>query len=59
MSETDCPICANTGWVCENHPDRPWGTRKLRSDACECGAGKPCICNPLSACEEREEEAAP
>jgi hypothetical protein len=20
-----CPRCQGAGWVCENHPDRPWG----------------------------------
>ncbi|MCP1768328.1 hypothetical protein ABIB94_008124 [Bradyrhizobium sp. JR7.2] len=38
-----CTNCDDLGWVCENHPDRPWeGPR-----ACTCGgAGAPCLaCN--------------
>jgi hypothetical protein len=39
-----CEHCAGTGWVCENHPDRPWD-KNLRN-GCECGAGEPCArCN--------------
>jgi hypothetical protein len=35
----NCTLCDDCGWVCENHPDRPWqGPR-----ACDCGgAGAPC-----------------
>jgi hypothetical protein len=34
-----CPRCDDTGWVCENHPDRPWEGER----ACQCGgAGAPC-----------------
>jgi hypothetical protein len=42
-----CTVCDDTGWVCENHPDRPWdGGGSTRSDVCGCGAGKPCpTCN--------------
>jgi hypothetical protein len=38
-----CARCDNCGWVCENHPDKPW----LGDRACDCGgAGAPCpICN--------------
>ncbi|QOZ69132.1 hypothetical protein WN72_24535 [Bradyrhizobium arachidis] len=38
-----CTTCADTGWVCENHPDRPWEGPQ----ACSCGgAGAPCpACN--------------
>jgi hypothetical protein len=41
----DCPICSGARWVCEAHPDWPWGDV---AGACTCGApGKPCdICNP-------------
>lgn len=36
-----CPNCADAGWVCENHPDKPW-----TKEGCECGAGMPCpACN--------------
>jgi hypothetical protein len=39
----ECPRCASTGWVCENHSDRAWDGAK----ACGCGgAGMPCpSCN--------------
>jgi hypothetical protein len=41
-----CEFCDDTGWVCENHPDRPWRGFTSRIDACECGAGAPCdACN--------------
>jgi hypothetical protein len=40
-------VCDNTGWVCENHPDRPFKMFSKRFDACDCGAGAPCErCNP-------------
>lgn len=41
-----CKICDDTGWVCENHDDRPWNGGSKRADACGCGAGAPCECNP-------------
>lgn len=37
-----CNRCNATGWVCENHPDRPWRGKSSREDSCECGAGAPC-----------------
>jgi hypothetical protein len=37
----NCPICLGIGWVCENHPDRPWDDEI----GCTCGAGLPCECN--------------
>jgi hypothetical protein len=39
-----CPACRDTGWVCEEHADRPWGDHP---NACTCGgAGMPCLlCN--------------
>ena len=39
-----CIRCANARWVCEAHPDRPWGDVQ---GACCCGApGEPCpTCN--------------
>ncbi len=40
-----CPRCVDAGgWVCENHPDRPWAGSLLcdAPEACECGAGMPC-----------------
>jgi hypothetical protein len=34
-----CARCEDSGWVCENHPQRPW----QGEHACECGgAGMPC-----------------
>ncbi|OAF11763.1 hypothetical protein AYJ54_07845 [Bradyrhizobium centrolobii] len=34
-----CDLCDDCGWVCENHPDRPWDGPR----ACTCGgAGAPC-----------------
>jgi hypothetical protein len=40
--------CAGIGWVCENHPDRPWAKPGEYSQACDCGAGAPCpACNSL------------
>ncbi len=29
----ECSRCDSTGWVCENHSDRPWDGEK----ACSCG----------------------
>jgi hypothetical protein len=39
-----CGLCGDTGWVCENHPGKPWDG----DQACGCGAaGMPCVrCNP-------------
>ena len=46
MADNGCRNCANCGWVCENHPDRPWGGLSANPYACECGAGAPCgVCN--------------
>ncbi len=38
-----CTLCHDIGWVCEEHPGRPWAGPK----ACGCGAaGMPCsLCN--------------
>lgn len=38
-----CKVCKDVGWVCENHPERPWEG----PEACKCdGAGAPCpACN--------------
>jgi len=40
-----CDTCDGTGWVCEDHRDRPW----TGLFACGCGgAGAPCtVCNEL------------
>jgi len=32
----ECPCCDRTGWVCEEHPEKP-----MFHDGCK-GAGKPC-----------------
>jgi hypothetical protein len=37
---TDCPNCKGIGWVCENHPRRPWSD----DIGCTCGAGMLCKC---------------
>lgn len=42
---SSCPICAGTGWICENHPDQPFGHAGCG------GAGGPCICNPVGYVE--------
>jgi hypothetical protein len=40
MTEPDCKLCRGQRWVCEEHPDRPWG-----HEDCD-GAGMPCpMCN--------------
>ncbi len=45
----DCIRCADRGWVCENHPDKPWKISQDRMESCDCGAGMPCPdCNPMS-----------
>lgn len=52
-----CMNCDDTGWVCENHADRPWDGVSSRTDACHCGgAGEPCQkCNysPSKDCPPR------
>lgn len=48
-----CTVCGDMGWVCENHPDRPWGSD--HPNACRCGgAGMPCL-----ACNQPEEGERP
>lgn len=41
--EPICPTCKGQRWVCEAHPDRPWGG----PEGCKCDApGMPCpTCN--------------
>jgi len=41
-----CVLCKDTGWVCENHLDRPSAVVSSDPDACDCGAGCNCSCNP-------------
>lgn len=41
-----CANCEGAGWVCENHPDKPWEGLSAKVGACGCGAGAPCpVCN--------------
>jgi hypothetical protein len=44
-----CIWCDDVGWVCENHPERPWEGPY----ACDCGgAGNACpACNVADECE--------
>ncbi len=43
----DCATCQDVGWVCEEHPDRPWSERI--ENGCQCGARLPCPdCNPAA-----------
>lgn len=43
-----CINCDDTGWVCENHGDKPWGGESGRTDNCDCGAGAPCeVCQQV------------
>jgi len=47
-----CNACDNTGWVCEDHPDRPSDCGNSPR-ACACGAaGRPCrVCSRPTPCE--------
>lgn len=38
----NCKVCDGTGWVCENHPDKPWAEFSNRDDACNDGPGELC-----------------
>lgn len=43
-----CEVCMGIGWVCENHPDRPWAAMLPECPtSCECGAGMPCPCTGM------------
>lgn len=44
-----CQACAGSGWVCENHPDRPW--ENANGTTCCGGAGGNCSCNSDGAFE--------
>ena len=44
----NCPICRGIGWVCENHPEKPWDPEL----GCICGAGAPCKCNATGGVDE-------
>ena len=48
MINPDCEVCLGIGWVCENHPQRPWSDRL----GCQCGAGMPCECVSADGLEE-------
>lgn len=37
-----CALCSDTGWVCEDHGDRPVKADSARPDACDCPAAMPC-----------------
>lgn len=40
-----CAQCLGSGWVCEDHPDRP--SDVVTEGGCDCGgAAAPCTCNP-------------
>ena len=42
-----CGTCLGTGWVCEEHPDRPWSGIVGDGEGCEpacVGPGIPCRC---------------
>ena len=41
-SAVTCDLCDDTGWVCEDHGDRPPKDDSDRADACAFGAGMPC-----------------
>jgi hypothetical protein len=49
---TVCLRCRNARWVCEAHPDRPWGIK----GGCPCGGpGDPCpVCNNVDEDEVPE-----
>jgi len=50
MSSLNCVHCLGSGWVCENHMDRP--SDVITEGGCDCGgAAAPCICNPDAAFE--------
>lgn len=42
-----CIMCDGTGWVCENHPHKPWAGVSMMLNACECGVGMLCACSKL------------
>jgi hypothetical protein len=50
----DALIGFDTGWVCEEHPGRPWRGASKRADASDCcGVGMPCAqCNPCGGIDE-------
>lgn len=48
MSSLNCVHCLGSGWVCENHMDRP--SDVITEGGCDCGgAAAPCRCNPAAS----------
>jgi hypothetical protein len=44
-SQSACKTCHGSGWVCEEHRDRP--SAVTTADGCSCGApATACECNP-------------
>lgn len=43
-----CGNCADSGYVCENHPEHPWAGMVGGEECCG-GAGMPCplCCDPI------------
>ena len=53
MSDNQCEICNDEGWVCENHREIAWDSGnatccKQAGKKFDCGAGAPCKCNQLA-----------
>jgi hypothetical protein len=44
----NCAICRGIGWVCGNHPDKPWDAEF----GSVCGADAPCKCNETDGVDE-------
>src|ERR1019366_8180681 len=45
-----CHCCLDSGMVCEDHPDRPFGvTAEGHSGACAAGMPCPACCSPVPA----------
>lgn len=50
MSSLTCVHCLGSGWVCENHMDRP--SDVITEGGCACGgAAAPCRCSPAAVYE--------
>lgn len=55
MTAWRCVHCAGSlepGWVCADHPDKPWG-----HDGCGAEAAR-CVCNPTGAVDRGLRRAA-
>ena len=47
MSKPPCPVCLDARWLCEDHPNAPWG-HVIGGRPC-IGTGMRCpICNPTA-----------